>query len=128
MEVQAQIIFKKVIGYLAKHDEITNLEAYLHQLAERVYNLHNSDINEWETASRRIKFGHTAHLHTLGFAKHRITVSYNYLYDITSYATVMINLIKDFPKPDLSIRKVLFLYDFKSKRLVQLDNEISKPD
>ena len=128
MESEAQIVFKKMMGKLSlPPEDLVDIEFFLAEAVRDVYYEHTDAITEWVTSFNKVTNGATSRADTLIFQYHRVVVAYNYLIDEANYINIVVAVMKDFPNPNLSIRKALFLYDCKANMILKIDNEIPRP-
>ena len=125
MDAQVQTIFKQLVLHLKNSEQVAEVKLHLFEILKNIYEALPCATSEWETFSRRITRQVNTHIHTLRFENYRIVVTYHYLFDLSSYATVMVALIKDGPDKETFMRKALFLYDCKSHKIFELDIDLS---
>lgn len=123
MEAHVQEIFSKIVQQLTHGRQVADVRRFLFELMRSLHQSSTENISEWETVSRRVTNQANTQLHTLTLGKYRLTVTYHYLFDLSSYATILVTVIKDSPRKNVTIRKALFLYDCKMQKILELDNE-----
>lgn len=127
MESEAQIVFKKIIErILFQNQDLKDLESFLSHAVRSLYYEYIDHIIEWTSSFTKIKDGATTQADTLMFQSHRVVVAYSYPLERANLVNVVVALMKDFPKPNLSIKKALFMYDCRSKTFVKIDTEIPR--
>ena len=123
MEAHVEEIFTKITQHLASCTRVADVKRYLYEMVKSLHHTSSGNITQWETVSRRITNQANTHLHTLTFKQHCVTITYHYLFDLSSYATILVAIHKNSPQRQVSVRKALFLYDCKNQRILELDSE-----
>lgn len=125
MFIPAIQAFNEII-YCLKNagEEVDNIEDYIADLVNDFVTEYNSHLTEWASNYNKINGGDTTSADTLYFADRRIVIAYQFLFEEAKYIHIVIALMKDNPKPNLSIRKAIFLYDSEFQKIIQVQDEM----
>ena len=128
MDNTVQCIFKEIVRYINDpRAEIEDIEYYLYKMVKDFFCEYEPCIKEWVSSHTKGNFGSINHADSFLFQQHRIVVGYSYLHELGSYVNIRVVVMKDLPTTNLSIRKAMFIYNIQEGKMVQVDNEISKP-
>jgi hypothetical protein len=103
---------------------ITDIEEYIADLVNDFCNEYEAAMTEWASNYHKVMGKDITSADTLFFNERRIVIGYKYLHDAAKYIHIIVALMKDFPRPNVSIRKAIFLYDAELQRIIEIENEI----
>jgi hypothetical protein len=107
-------------------NDIDNIEEYIGDLVNAIFNEYEPSITEWSSNYDKVNGKDTTSADAFFFNERRIVIGYKFLHEKAKYIHIVAALMKDFPKPNLSIRKAIFLYDASLHKIVQIENETPK--
>lgn len=116
--------FNELIFCLHNRENIEDIEGYMAELVSDFHSEYEAHITQWASNYHKIRGRDTTCADTLFFKERRLVIAYKYLHDDARYIHIIAALMKDLPKPNLSIRKAIFLYDADLQKIIQIENEI----
>ena len=105
-------------------DDFSDIENFISEIVNTILEAYEDHITEWASSYRKNMGRDTTSGDTFFFGERRIVIGYNYLHDEAKYIQILVALMKDLPRPDLSIRKVIFVYDADLQKIIQIQDEM----
>lgn len=125
MHILAVQVFNEVIHCLKNSsDECGDLEEFISGLVNSFIYEYKPQVTEWTSNYHKEGEGGTTSADTIFFGDRRIVIAYKYLHEHAQYCQLVVALMKDYPKPNLSIRKAIFLYDAGLQHFIQVQDEM----
>lgn len=125
MSIPAIQAFNEIIYCLKNAGEnLEDIESYMSDIVNDFVAEYKPYVTEWSSNYHKVTSGETTSADTLFFGERRIVIAYQYLHDDAKYIHIIIALMKDLPKPNLSVRKAIFLYDAELQNIMQVQDEL----